>query len=547
MNTTETDSISAKALHYEVLIAGGGFAGAYCGKYLGKGFGKLAPGRAALVAEQNVLAFQPMLAEVVGASLTPLDVVTPLRLFCRKINVLQAKIVDIDLEGKFVTLDAGNFTPNSVITFNHLVLALGGVVDVSRVPGMTEHGYILKNAWDAVRLRVAIIERLEEANLCVDPDEKRRLLTFVVVGGGYSGVETAGQILDLVRNIQPLYHNLDGIPARVVLVHSRAHILPEIGEKLGIYAEEKLRSRGMEIRLNERVMSVTARKVCLAGGETIETHTVISTVGNATHPVISALIKKYDIENIKGRIVTEPSMRVKGHENLWAAGDCAAIPLDGQPSCPPTAQFALRQGIQLSRNIISALNGGTLQPFKFKAQGQLASIGHQVAVADVFGFKFSGFFAWLAWRAIYMSKLPGVQRKLRVLIDWTLDLAFPRDTSIIRPASVHLMEDMHFEKGDLVLQENDPYLSFYIIKSGSVQCFRGETLEKTLHEGDYIGGKEFAADGKWFLRVIVVEQSTLISIRREVLNTLLISKGIAERFKDKTVQDSAVVSTATTS
>jgi NADH dehydrogenase len=528
------EMVSAKALHYEVLIAGGGFAGAYCGKYLGIGLGKEAGQRAALVADQNVLAFQPMLAEVVGASLSPLDVVTPLRVFCRKINVLQAKIVDIDLPGKYVELDAGHFTPNSVITFDHLVLALGGIVDVSRVPGMNEHGYILKNAWDAVRLRVAVIERLEEANLCAQPEEKRRLLTFVVVGGGYSGVETAGQILDLVRGIQPLYLSLVGYVARVILVHSRDHILPEIGEKLGTYAEGKLRERGMEIRLNERVTSVTARKVCLGSGETIETHTVVSTVGNATHPVIAALIKKYNLENLKGRIVTEPTMRVKGHDNLWAVGDCAAIPLDGEPSCPPTAQFALRQGIQVSRNVINAQAGAPLKPFKFKAQGQLASIGHHTAVADVFGFQFSGFLAWLAWRTIYLTKIPGVQRKLRVMIDWTLDLIFPRDTSVIRPPTMHLMEDMHFEKDDLVLQENDPYLSFYIIKSGAVECFHQEVKTVTLGEGDYIGGKQFTAEGKWSVRVVVTEPSTLISIRREVLNTLLISKGIAERFKDRT-------------
>src|ERR1700761_3238416 len=248
MNTTINPG-PALNRHYEVLIAGGGFGGAYCGKYLGIHLGAKAYKRAALIADQNVLAFQPLLAEVVGASLNPLDVVTPLHLFCRGTNVMQGLIVDIDLPGKSVILNAGHFTPNSVVTFDHLVLALGGKVDVSRVPGMTEHGFILKNAWDAVRLRTAIIERMEEANLFADAETKARLLTFVVVGGGYSGVETAGQILDLVHDIKPLYFNLSKVKARVILIHSRSHILPEIGENLGIYAETKLKERGMEILL----------------------------------------------------------------------------------------------------------------------------------------------------------------------------------------------------------------------------------------------------------------------------------------------------------
>jgi NADH dehydrogenase len=527
-----TTITSPKPLHYEVLIAGGGFAGAYCGKYLAIDFGSNAHERVALIADQNVLAFQPMLAEVVGASLSPIDVVTPLHVFCRGANVMQGKIVDIDLKGKFATLSAGRFTPNSTVTFDHLVLAVGGVVDVSRVPGMSEHGYILKNAWDAVRLRIGIIERLEEANLCVDAEAKARLLTFVVVGGGFSGVETAGQILDLVHDIKRLYLNLSTVKTRVILVHSHGHILPELGESLGTYAEIKLKERGMEVLLNERVTSVTARKVCLGEGKVIDTHMVISTVGNATHPLVTALNKKFSLENLKGRIVTEPTMRVKGYDYVWAIGDCAAVPLDGQPSCPPTAQFALRQGIQLSKNILHAIEGKPLKPFKFKNQGMLASIGRQTAVADIFGFQFSGFFAWLAWRGIYLSKIPGLQRKLRVLIDWTLDLVFPRDTSVIRPDSNHLMQDMHFEKGDLILQEKDPYVSFYIIKSGKLECFNNGVLTRTLNESDYLGGKNYAADNAWFVRVVAAEPTTLISIRREVLNTLLLSSSIAERFHD---------------
>jgi NADH:ubiquinone reductase (H+-translocating) len=327
-----TEVAPAKARHYPIVIAGGGFAGAYCAKYLAKHFGKEASKQAALIADQNVLTFQPMLAEVVGASLSPLDVVNPLRLFCRGTNVLQGQITEIDLDAKRLTLEAGRFTPKSSMTFDHLVLALGSIVDVSHVSGMSEHGHVLKDAWDAVLLRVALIERLEEANLCDDGDAKRRLLTFVVVGGGFSGVETAGQILDLVTEIHPLYLNLREIRPKVILVHSRDHILPEIGQKLGNYAQHKLTKRGMEFRLNAKVTSVTARKATLSNNEIIETHTVVSTVGNAPHPLIVKLCEKYGLENVKGRITTDATMRVERRGYVWAIGDCAAVPLDEKPS-----------------------------------------------------------------------------------------------------------------------------------------------------------------------------------------------------------------------
>lgn len=524
---------SSNRLSFDVVIAGGGFSGAYCAKYLSKHLGREGARRVALVADENVLAFQPMLAEVAGASLSPLDVVTPLREFCRGANVLQGSITQIDLDAKTVELDAGRFTPNTILSFQHLVLALGGIVDLSRVPGMTDHGYILKDAWDAVRLRVAILERLEEANLSADPATKRRLLTFAVVGGGYSGVETAGQILDLVRNIQPLYHNLAEVEPRVVLIHSRDHLLPEIGEKLGTYAEKKLRARGMEILLNKRVASVSANRVYLADGESIETHTVISTVGNAAHPLLVELTRHYELASDHGRIVTDPSMRVPGREGIWAVGDGAAVPHEGKTSCPPTAQFALRQGIQVAGNIASSLNGGPLKPFHHKSQGQLASIGHRTAVADVMGVHFSGIIAWFIWRTIYLSKLPGLQRKLRVMIAWTLDLFFSRDISVVRAEGRELIQDMHLEKDDQIFQDDDPYVSFYIIKEGSVEYRRDGVPARQMGQGDHLGGPDFTTNGKWQGEARALNSTSLICINRKVMKTLFTSKVISDRLQPK--------------
>jgi NADH dehydrogenase len=515
---------------YDVIIAGGGFAGAYCAKHLSQLLGPDSEKRIALIAEDNVLAFQPMLAEVVGASLSPLDVVTPLREFCPRANVLQGKITRVDLEQKAVELEAGHFTPNMMIYYQHLVLAVGGIVNVSSVPGMAEHGYILKDTWDALRLRVALIGRLEEANLSLDAEVKKRLLTFVIVGGGYSGVETAGQILDLVEGIKPLYHNLSDTPSRVVLVHSRDFLLPEIGEKLGRYAETKLRERGMEILLNRRVTSVSARRAYLDDGARLETNTVLSTVGNAPHPLIVATCQNGRLENIKGRVTTDPYMRVKGRESIWAMGDCAAVPNEREPSCPPTAQFALRQGLQGAENIFRVMNGGTLRPFRYKSQGQLASIGHRNAVADIMGFHFSGIFAWFIWRSIYLFKLPGIQRKLRVMIAWTLDLFFPRDISVVRPEAVELIQDMHFDTGDVIFQNNDPYRSFYIVRSGKIDYARTPIDHEILGEGDLLGGPHFTRGDNWTGHGTAAEPVKLTCVNRRAMQTLFASKDIARRF-----------------
>ena len=292
-------------MNFDVVIAGGGFAGVNCAQALARALGPGSEKRVALIADQNYMLFQPMLAEVAGSSLSPRHVVNPLRRLCRGVTVFRAAIASIDLEARQLELNAGDFTPNVRIGFEHLAVTLGGIVDLSRVPGMPEHAFLMKNVGDAMKLRGALLDRFEEANLIADTASLPRLLTFVVVGGGYSGVETAGQLLDLADSVRELYPRIAGEKFRVVLIQSGAHLLPEIGEKLGVYAEEKLRARGVEIILGARVTSMTAGKVTLGDGRVIESHTVVSTVGNAPHPLIVQLCAKAGLANEKGRIVKD--------------------------------------------------------------------------------------------------------------------------------------------------------------------------------------------------------------------------------------------------
>ena len=522
---------AANPLTFDVVIAGGGFAGVNCAQALAKALGRGSERRVALIAEQNYMLFQPMLAEVAGSSLSPQHVVNPIRALCRGVTVLRGAIESIDLAAGHVELSAGAFTPNVQIAFQHLAVVLGGIVDLSRVPGMPEHAFLMKNVGDAMKLRGAMLDRFEEANLISDAASLARLLTFVVVGGGYSGVETAGQLLDLADDVRELYPRIAGARLRVVLIHSGAHLLPEISEDLGRYCEENLRSRGVEIILGARVTAMTSSKVTLGDARSIESHTVVSTVGNAPHPVIVELCAKAGIVNEKGRIVTEPTLRVPGQPRLWAAGDCAAVPQSGGGTCPPTGQFAMRQGTTLGRNLALALAGREdLAPFTFKGLGSLAAIGHRTAVAEIMGLKFSGFIAWWMWRTIYLSKLPGIERKVRVMIEWTLDLFFRRDIALFQPRHTKPLEDMHLEKGDAVFHAGEPAFSFYVVKAGCIEL-RDATgaVVRTMGPGDHFGRRALIGEGKWQHSAVAAESSTLIAISARVFDAIMrTSKSLRE-------------------
>ena len=508
-----------QSLKFEVVVAGGGFAGVYCARSLAKELGPISRTTVALVADQNFMVFQPMLAEVCGSSIPPRHVVNPIRRLCRNVNVLRGEIRGIDLGKRRLSLDAGPFTKNVEIKFGHLVLALGGVTDLSGVPGMPEHAYLMKNVGDALELRSTIIDRFEEANIQTDAEAIKRLLTFVIVGGGYSGVETAGQIVDLVHGVNYLYPRIARSEYKVILVHAGNHLLPEISETLGAYCERNMRDRGVEVILNARVTAMTASKVYLNDGRTLESHTVVTTVGNAPHPLIAELCNKHNFESFKGRVITDEHLRAKNQDRVWVAGDCAAIPLYRGKSgeyCPPTAQFAYRQGILLGKNIALWLAKQRLKTFKFTGLGELASIGHRSAVAEIMGMKFSGFIAWFMWRTIYLMKLPGFERRLRVMIDWTLDLFFPRDITLMRANPTEVVQEAHLEKGDMLFHAGEPATSFYIVKSGRIDLNDENGLVKSVGPGEHFGERALLHDHVWRFSAVAAEPSTLVALEDKV-------------------------------
>ena len=433
------------------------------------------------------MVFQPMLPEVVGGTLSPRHVVNPIRQLCRHVSVYKGEATGIDLDKRTFYLDAGPFSHNVPVRFKHLLLTLGAHIDLSRVPGMSEHAFLIRNIGDALRLRSILINRCEEANLAVNPEIKKRLLTLVFVGGGYSGVETAGQVLDLVKSINRYYENISLHDYRVVLIHSRKRLLPTMSRKLADYAEYRLRKAGMEIVLNRRVQSITAHRVYLDDGSEIESNTVISTIGNAPHPLIRQLCKRYSIPNQQGWILATDTLQVPGHPYLWAAGDCAKIPLAQGGSCPPSAQFAMRQGKLAAHNIYKARDQKKLKSFTFKGLGELATIGHCKAVARIAGISLSGFFAWFLWRTIYLLKLPGLERKLRVMLDWTLDLFFSKDINLLNPERTPLLSLMHLEKGNYLYHKGEPPFSLYFVNRGCIDLYQNQHVVRSVREGDCLG------------------------------------------------------------
>jgi len=523
----------ASPLHFDAVIAGGGFAGVNCAQSIGAELGSSARDRVALIASENFMLFQPMLAEVVGSALPPRHVVNPIRQLCRDITVLRGEITGIDMEARKLAMRAGDFTGNVEVGFQHLVLGLGGIVDLSRVPGMAEHAFLMKNIGDALKLRDALISRFEEANVENDEADIRRLLTFVIVGGGFSGVETAGQLLDLTKEMLEFYPRLSREMVRIVIVHSRERLMPELSASLAAYCDENLRNRGLEIILNSRVSAMTASKISLADGSVIESNTVVSTVGNAPHPVMVALSKKSGAQSEKGRLVTDSTMRVKGLPNLWACGDCAAVPMprdlrsgrgtpDAERYSPTTAQFAMRQGNLLGKNLAQALMGSDdFKPFNFRGLGELACLGRHAAAAEILGLKFSGFFAWWLWRSVYLMKLPGLERKLRVVLDWTLDLFFSPDITSLQVQPTQAMKLMHLEKGDVLCRQGEPANSFYIVKAGKIEVQDASgAVGRTLETGQHLGERTILQNLPWPFTAVAAEPSEVMSVSAEALKAI---------------------------
>src|SRR6266700_2790594 len=412
-----------------IVILGGGFGGVYAAMHLEKLLAREHAVEICLVSRDNFFLFTPMLHEIAASDLEITNIVNPLRKLLHKVEVLVGDVNQIDLRNKRVLISHGYRHRSQQIDYDHLVIALGSITNFYDIPGLADLAVPMKSLRDAIQLRAQIIRHLEEANSECDLADRQSLLTFVVAGGGFAGVETVAALNDFVREALPFYPNLSEDMLRIMLVHSGSVILPELGENLGRHTQKVLARRGVEIRLKTRVKSVTESKVYLADGVSIPSRTLVCTAGTVPSPIISLL----PCAKERGRILVNQFLGVPDWPDVWAVGDCAFVPDIRNPgqSHPPTAQHAIREGRVVAQNIAAALLGRPLRSFSFKTIGLLASIGRRMGVARVLGFNFSGFFAWWMWRTVYLSKLPGLDKKVRVAFDWTLDLLFPKDVCAV--------------------------------------------------------------------------------------------------------------------
>jgi NADH:quinone reductase (non-electrogenic) len=407
-----------------IVIAGGGFAGLYAAMHFDKRLARRADVEVTLISNENFILFTPMLHEVAAGDLYPGDIVNPLRRILRHVKFIEADVQAIDLNARRVQCTGGVADQALEFEFDHLLLTLGSETNFFNMDGVRDWSVTMKSLSDAALLRNRMVALLEEASLQSDEAVRRQLLTFVTAGGGFSGTETTGAVNDFVRETMRYYPQLSEDLIRVVVVHPGNFILPELGEELGRYAEHKLRERKVEVIKGQRVANYDGMVVTLSDGTSIPAATLIWTAGVKPSPVIAAL----PCEKERGRLVVSEYLAVTGVPGLWAAGDCAAVPiLDTENFHPPTAQHGLREGVTVAKNIEAMILDRSLKPFRFKMLGQLASIGHHTGVAMVFGIKFSGFIAWWFWRSVYLMKLPRLAKKLRVMASWTLDLFFGQE------------------------------------------------------------------------------------------------------------------------
>jgi NADH:quinone reductase (non-electrogenic) len=408
---------------HRVLVLGGGFGGIHAAMHLEKLLGGDRRVEMTLVSRDNFFLFTPMLHEVAASDLDITHIVSPIRTLLNRASVFIGDVESVDLASRRVTVSHGFERHRHDLEYDQLVIALGSITNFYGLPGLEQRALTMKTLGDAIHLRNRVIASLEEgATECAPGGDG--LLTFVVAGGGFAGVETIAGLNDFVREALAYYPRLSADRVRMVLVHSGPVVLPELGEKLGAYAQHKLAARGIEIVTNARVARLDDGGVTLADGRRIPSRLVVWTAGTSPHPLIHNLPCGLD----RGRILVDETLAVPGWPGVWALGDCAVVPdrLTGKPH-PPTAQHALREARTVARNIAASLRGGPSIPFEFRTIGQLAAIGRRTGVARIFGFNFSGFLAWWLWRTIYLSKLPRLEKKVRVAIDWTLDLLFTKD------------------------------------------------------------------------------------------------------------------------
>src|SRR5271170_1096913 len=470
-----------------ILILGGGFGGVYTAVHLEKLM--TAAEREVIeiiiVSRDNYIVFQPLLPEVISGSVALNHVISPIRRLAKTARLLTREVEAIDIANRTVKLSPGAKRAPSTLTYDHLVIALGTQLDYSKIPGMREHACPFKYLGDALYLRNQLVRALEEAEAESDPELRRAWLTFVVAGGGFSGVECIAEMNDFLREAMQSYHHINQKDLRLILLQRANRILPELTEGLSEFASRLLMKRGVKIQFGTSLKAVSADSAVIeilgnSQPRVIKTRTMVATVPAGPHPLLSMLPLPQD----QGRIKVDEGMEVSEAPGVWALGDCALVKqVDGMFS-PPTAQHALRQAKTCAQNILASMRGAKKHVFAFTGLGKMGSLGRRSAVAEIFGIRLKGLLAWLLWRGVYVTKFPGLDGQLRLIADLILDVFLPRDITQFRLFHEEGVHREHFEPGENVFDRGDVGDKVYFIAKGEAVVMNENELLATLGRGE---------------------------------------------------------------
>lgn len=501
----------------KVVIIGGGFGGMFTAKKLQS----MCRGELdiELISKINYFVYQPLLPEVAAGTLNPQDAVTPLRNLCKRVHVRLAEVTAVDLQARQVVLRQGQKKILQRVDYDHLVIATGQSANLSMFPGFEHHSLTMKDLSDAYRLRNHVIECMEMADVTRFPEIKQRALTFVVAGGGFSGVETMGELAEMIERILPQYPNIQRHEVRMVLIQRGERVLPEMPMRLSQYALEHLEERGVEVWLDTSIQSATQQAVYTSDGRSLATRTIVTTIGNGP----SEFVKSLPIALQRGRIPVSPELEVVGLSNVWAIGDAALVPLqaaNADADCaPPTAQSARQQADILAENIVRRHRGESLLPFDHEDSGMLASLGGYRGVAELFGVRITGLLAWLIWRVAYIGMLPGVATRLRVGLDWLFDYFMPRTIVYMAESDRPATRYLNYAKGEVVQYANELPAGFYIVMSGRLEQLLpdadGEQVRRELQAGDSWGSRALREHRLTHGKITALEDCKLLLVKSE--------------------------------
>ena len=474
-----------------------------------------------VIDRNNYHVFHGLVAEVLTGKLSPGDIVSPARKLFKGLDFINGEIESVDFNAQEVTttrlLDGKRFK----IRFDHLIIGMGSTDDLGKYPGVSENTFRLKAYPDVVALRNHIISLFEYASIEADPAEREELLTFVIAGGNYAGIEVAVELdefaADLTRHYFP---QIEYEEVRIIVLHSGAFILPELGERFpGLlkYAVKKIGATNIKIRYNERIQSATPVSARTNQGQEISTRTIISCVGNAQSP----LFNQWEVERHEsGRLLTDDYFRLVGKDNLWAGGDCAAAPHPKGGYCPPLAIYAMKAGVKISKNILRTIRKKPLAKYQFTGLGDACTLANRRALGHLYGVPFSGWPAWVAWRVFMFKYLPIWEKKIRTTIDWCIWPFVGRDIASYQSDKQLQVKELYFEPGQEVIVEGEDGNTMFVIYEGEAAVFQQDREIGRLTKGDYFGELAVLGNGRRSATVKSLSRLRLLEIRKHLVNKI---------------------------